>query len=1136
MVERTALSLSPLAKSDYAGHDIRATSASHRRAPVGASILAELFSIAAPPGAAKRHVIFVHGLDGDPRKTWRSRRPTWLERLGLKREELWPSWLAADIEELAVWTVGFPAAVSNWTGSAMYLTDRAANVFERLIAEDRLGEGELIFVGHSFGGLVIKELLRKASDEAQAHGRDSAGKLVERTRKVAFLATPHSGADLAVWLDRLRLFFRPSPTALSLANNDPHLRNLNQWYRRWAGEREIEHLVLVENETTYGAAVVKPDSADPGLSQDAVFVDANHISIAKPPNRENEIYIFVRNFVCRVATRYVSPEERAIGAVKGDTQLIREQQQSEPDQKIKRAQELMHEGGKGDEARKLVEEALTAARQNKNEKQEVQALIALVLFSSSRRGIGDREHYFRELEKKERSLKTPVLKALFYRAKAAFLLDKSDQDGADGAFKDALKVCASAPDDEKQNNGIQACVARADYIHLLCSQKRLDEAQAMLIPCEEYARANMELEGGALLHIALQAGIHLALEKGDQQGAIGRISELEASATSVRLADRVGGDLLNVANQCSHRDAHEAALLAAQAAIRLGRRAQDREGPSFLVGAFYTEAMVLMRAGNDALALNKAEAILDFCTNPEDAAVRQATHHLIAEIKRLTGDSETAVEVAQIALREARGGVEEIAFAKLALARALNDDGQTEEALKQARAGWQTIDGARLPAKVSVDFLSHIVTYASQLGLDEETREALAGLNRITAKSDDIVKDITRIGLRADMIMKVRGRIIGVIHGDGCLQDDPAKQCRTVQEGNAAILRPLLNWWDDIVINATPACITGAYEFWGRGNFVRVLENLRRFPRSLNITLEVRTLHDVKRAIRIWGMYADVLILLWKGPTESGWEQIVVPESFFVQPGGAGYMVFLDTKLKKEGSEVPWFVSLGHGTTLPAEVALFLATEARCFVESGRLIVLPAVGAACVSPGHGIFEQLIAQAANAVPGIRSRTRLIAPIGVIPHSPDIPLSVLADLVESEADRLRKLRLLLANRARADGNLVLDARALSLEIDDALAEMTDISTRVFSRRGLSSANEPLATTKAHFKSDGSQLSAAGTKTPFAPLFVLQTLGYGWQVGLPDQISVDRRYEPQDGDAIGSWLSPAEAGWSVPFFKKK
>jgi pimeloyl-ACP methyl ester carboxylesterase len=71
----------------------------------------------------------------------------------------------------------------------MYLSDRAAHVFELILANRDLQQGEVIFVGHSLGGLIIKELLRKASDEAQSGGRDRAGKLVERSRKAGFLAT-----------------------------------------------------------------------------------------------------------------------------------------------------------------------------------------------------------------------------------------------------------------------------------------------------------------------------------------------------------------------------------------------------------------------------------------------------------------------------------------------------------------------------------------------------------------------------------------------------------------------------------------------------------------------------------------------------------------------------------------------------------------------------------------------------------------------------------------------------------------------------------------------------------------------------------------------------------------------------------
>ena len=87
-----------------------------------------------------------------------------------------------------------------------------------------------------------------------------------------------------------------------------------------------------------------------------------------------------------------------------------------------------------------------------------------------------------------------------------------------------------------------------------------------------------------------------------------------------------------------------------------------------------------MQAGDDERALSKAEAILDVCHRPEDAIIKQATQHLIAEIRRCSGDSQTAVNLAQLAVNAATGRPEDIAFAKLALARALNDNGQTEEA------------------------------------------------------------------------------------------------------------------------------------------------------------------------------------------------------------------------------------------------------------------------------------------------------------------------------------------------------------------------------------------------------------------------------------------------------------------------
>ena len=59
-----------------------------------------------------------------------------------------------------------------------------------------------------------------------------------------------------------------------------HLRDLNLWYRRWARERKIDHLILTETKTTsmFGM-IVKPDSSDPGLLSDPIPIDSDHITI-----------------------------------------------------------------------------------------------------------------------------------------------------------------------------------------------------------------------------------------------------------------------------------------------------------------------------------------------------------------------------------------------------------------------------------------------------------------------------------------------------------------------------------------------------------------------------------------------------------------------------------------------------------------------------------------------------------------------------------------------------------------------------------------------------------------------------------------------------------------------------------------
>lgn len=245
------------------------------------------------------HVIFVHGLSGDIRLTWTSHAST--------LPVLWPKWLSEDIAGIGVWLVGYPAPKTNWGGIAMALPDRADNVLARLLAEPRLAKGNVIFVVHSLGGLVVEQLLRNADRDAKSNSK--AEDFLSRVRRVAFLGTPHRGALLANIAVALRLFLlRPSAATRDILLGSQQLKDLNRWYRKNSQASGIEHLVLAEGRPeqflginlheTLGK-VVWSDSADPGLPELPISVDESHTTICKPASRDADVYVYLKEFISR---------------------------------------------------------------------------------------------------------------------------------------------------------------------------------------------------------------------------------------------------------------------------------------------------------------------------------------------------------------------------------------------------------------------------------------------------------------------------------------------------------------------------------------------------------------------------------------------------------------------------------------------------------------------------------------------------------------------------------------------------------------------------------------------------------------------------------------------------------------------
>ncbi len=99
-------------------------------------------------------VVFVHGLDGDAMSTWHPKDAP---------AKFWPKWLGGDFPTVGIWSLGYKASSIGWKGTSMPLSDRAINVLAMLEASG-VGERPVIFVTHSLGGLLVKQMLRHARD------------------------------------------------------------------------------------------------------------------------------------------------------------------------------------------------------------------------------------------------------------------------------------------------------------------------------------------------------------------------------------------------------------------------------------------------------------------------------------------------------------------------------------------------------------------------------------------------------------------------------------------------------------------------------------------------------------------------------------------------------------------------------------------------------------------------------------------------------------------------------------------------------------------------------------------------------------------------------------------------------------
>ena len=228
-------------------------------------------------------VIFVHGLGGHARGTWHPQE---------RRDDdnFWLTWLAQERPDLGIWSFGYKAEPFEWRGSTMPLFDRASNLHEYLEVYD-IGKYPIIFIAHSMGGLLVKEMLRNA----QTFQKKA---VIQQTKGIVFLSTPHTGSHLANLVDKIGILARTSVSVNELKSHIPQLRQLNEWYRQNIDSLEITTKVYYETKPTQGFLVVNPDSANPGIKDvQPIATDDDHLSITKPKSTDNLVYKGVSQFI-----------------------------------------------------------------------------------------------------------------------------------------------------------------------------------------------------------------------------------------------------------------------------------------------------------------------------------------------------------------------------------------------------------------------------------------------------------------------------------------------------------------------------------------------------------------------------------------------------------------------------------------------------------------------------------------------------------------------------------------------------------------------------------------------------------------------------------------------------------------------
>ncbi|MCJ1381752.1 hypothetical protein MMC17_004863 [Xylographa soralifera] len=267
-------------------------------------------------------IVFVHGLRGDRTLTW------------TRDDVCWPrDLLPQDMMNVRIMSWGYDSSISKFSKSTSQnsISSHATSLLADL-SYVRLQDPEdtrpIIFVGHSLGGLLIKEALLRSAECWDTKQHPRLGSLQKHTKGVIFLGTPHRGSDKAQLAQTLT-----SIVSVVRQPNDKMQRTLDldsdvleRQRNSFAAQfKDLPLVYFFEEHPTkkLGIVVSQTSACVDGYNTTSISIPDTHAGICKYSDKNStgyrrtvgELKIMVTNITTRISEHLCIRKENAAKAI-----------------------------------------------------------------------------------------------------------------------------------------------------------------------------------------------------------------------------------------------------------------------------------------------------------------------------------------------------------------------------------------------------------------------------------------------------------------------------------------------------------------------------------------------------------------------------------------------------------------------------------------------------------------------------------------------------------------------------------------------------------------------------------------------------------------------------------------------------